>query len=165
MDLNFINNSPVDESKRTQVIDQFVNFIESVVDGIEPKDEETDVASTSTKSIEVKNEELTLTIGKQLFKSKPTEPSGYTFEDTNYKIDFNVAHFGEGRSNIHSETYSYSSNPSVKFVERMTGNMAMDGINNNHETIKHEVGEDEMTKMIEIAKQILYNKWYGRRKT
>ena len=158
MDFNFINNSPVDESKRTQVIDQFVNFIESVIDGIEPKDEETGVASTGTKSIEVKNGELTLTIEKQLFKSKPTEPGGYTFEDTNYKIDFNVAHFDEGRSNIHSETYSYSSNPSVKFVERMTGNMAMDGINSNHETSKHEVGEDEMTKMIEIAKQILDNK-------
>ena len=63
-----------------------------------------------------------------------------------------------GRSNIHSKTYSCSSNPSVKFVERMTGNMAMDGINSNNETSKHEVGEDEMTKMIEIAKQILYNK-------
>ena len=54
MDFNFINNSPVDQSKRTQVIDQFVDFVESVIDGIEPKDEETGVASTSTKSIEVK---------------------------------------------------------------------------------------------------------------
>ena len=70
-----------------------------------------------------------------------------------------------GRSNIHSKTYSCSSNPSVKFVERMTGNMAMDGINSNHETSKHEVGEDEMTKMTyniqnlcNISAGVLYSK-------
>ena len=47
--------------------------------------------------------------------------------------------------------------PSKDFVERMTGHMSMDGTNTNHATETHEVGKEEMIKMLDFVKQKLNN--------
>lgn len=156
MDFDFIDNAPVDESNRPDVIKQFVDFIDKTLGSILTEEAETDFATTSTKSLDVKNGDLRVSVRKRFYKNKPTNSGEPPFEDTQYEIDLNVSHFSETGTTIHSETYTYSeNNPSAPFVERMTGNMSMDGTNTNHTTEKHEVGGMELTKMIQLVSNTL----------
>ena len=156
MDFDFIDNSPADESKRSDVIKQFVDFVDKTLGGMTAEEAETDFETTSSKSIDAKNGELRISISKRLYKNKPVKPDEPPFEDTRYEIDLNISHFSDAGTTIHSETYIYSENdPSTPFVERMTGNMSMDGVNTNHTTEKHEVGSVELTKIIQLVSNTL----------
>lgn len=152
MDFDFIDNSPADESKRPDVIRQFVGFIDKTLGSMSAKEVETDFATTSTKSLEAKNGDLRVSISKRFYKDKSVNSNELQFEDARYEIDLNISHFSDTGTTIHSETYAYSeNNPSAPFVERMTGNMSMDGTNTNHTTEKHEVGSVELAKMIQLV--------------
>ena len=135
MDFDFVDNSPVNEAERSEVVKKFVDFIDSTLADVSAEDSEMDYISTNTKKVETKK------------------------EDTKYKIDLNLSHFSDAGTTIHSETYTYSeNNPSANYVERMTGNMAMDGINTSHTTEKHEVGSAELAKIIQLVSDTLVEK-------
>ena len=159
MDFDFVDNSPVNEAERSEVVKKFINFIDNTLADVSAEDSETDYISTNTKKVEAKKGDLRLIVEKQHFKHKPINPDMPPFEDTKYEIDLNLSHFSDAGTTIHSETYTYSeNNPSANYVERMTGNMTMDGINTNHTTEKHEVGGTELAKMIQLVSDTLAEK-------
>lgn len=154
MDFDFINNSVPNESERAETSKMFVDFVKDIVSDASVEDFETENDISKTKSLEIKKDDLRIMIKERFFKTK-REP---LFEDTDYEIDLNISHFSDSGTTIHSETYRYSiDNPSVKFVERMTGHMSMDGTNTNHTTETHEVGKEEMTKMLDFVRRKLEN--------
>ena len=159
MDFDFVDNSPVNETERSEVVKKFVDFINSTLADVPAEDSEMDYISTNTKKVEAKKGDLRLIVEKQHFKHKPTSPDTPPFEDTKYEIDLNLSHFSDAGTTIHSETYTYrENNPSANYVERMTGNMAMDGTNTNHTTEKHEVGDAELVKMLQLVSDTLAEK-------
>lgn len=159
MDFDFIDNSPINEAERSEVVKRFVDFIDSTLADAPAEDSEMDYISTNTKKVETKKGDLRLIVEKQHFKHEPTSPDMPPFEDTKYKIDLNLSHFSDAGTTIHSETYTYSeNNPSANYVERMTGNMAMDGTNTSHTAEKHEVGSTELAKIIQLVSDTLVEK-------
>lgn len=154
MEFDFINNLVPNESERAETNKMFVDFIKSVVSNVEIKDFETENDFSKTKELETKIDDLMVTIKERFFRTK-REPY---FEDTSYEIYLNKSQFSPSGTTIYSETYKYNENdPSKGFVERMTGHMSMDGTNTNHATETHEVGKEEMVKMLDFVKQKLDN--------
>lgn len=106
--------------------------------------------------MEAKKGDLRLAVEKRHFRCKPTSSDISSFEDIKYEIDLNLSHFSDTGTTIRSELYTYRENsPYADYVERMTGNMTMDGTNTNHTTEKHEVGSTELVKMIQLVSDIL----------
>ena len=154
MEFNFIDNSAPNESERAETNRMFVDFVKDIVSDASVEDFETENDISKTKSLEFKKDDLRIMIKERFFKTK-REP---LFEDTDYEIDLSISHFSDSGTTIHSETYRYSmDNPSVKFVERMTGHMSTDGTNSKHTTETHEVSKEEMTKMLDFVRQKLEN--------
>lgn len=113
MNFDFIDNTPVDESRRPDVIKQFVDFIDKTLSSMSAEEAKTDFATTSTKSLDAKNGDLKVSVRKRFYKNKPTNSDEPPFEDTQYEIDLNVSHFSETGTTIHSETYTYSKNNDI----------------------------------------------------
>lgn len=154
MEFDFINNSIPNESERKDTSKIFVDFVKATLNNTTVKDFETENDSSKTKELEIKIDDLMITIKERFFRTK-REPY---FEDTTYEIYLNKSQFSPSGTTIYSETYKYSeNNPSKDFVERMTGHMSMDGVNTNNTTEVHEVGKEEMAKMLDFVKQKLEN--------
>ena len=152
MEFDFINNLVPNESERAETNKMFVSFIKSAVSNVETKDFETETDFSKTKELETKIDDLMVAIKERFFRTKQ-EPY---FEDTTYEIYLNKSQFSPSRTTMYSETYRYNENdPSKDFVERMTGHTSMDGTSSNHATETHEVGKEEMVKMLDFVKQKL----------